>query len=86
MKSKNIGSCRILKKISDNAYVLEFPECVDISLKFNVFDLQNFEEGLKSDGKDIVKFLRQMSFQLREEVIEMFGEKEFIRNMSQNKK
>ena len=47
---KNIGSCKISKKASNNTYVLEFPKFMDISLIFNVFDLHKYEEGSMSDG------------------------------------
>ena len=45
LKYKQIGPCRILKKISDNAYWLELPERFDISPTFNVVDLYEFHEG-----------------------------------------
>jgi hypothetical protein len=47
LKYKKIGPCRILKKISDNAYQLELPEKFDISPTFNVVDLYEFHEGDK---------------------------------------
>ncbi|KAH9294083.1 hypothetical protein KI387_040713, partial [Taxus chinensis] len=51
LKYKKIGPCRILKKMSDNAYKVELPENFAISPVFNVSELykfpghdQNFEE------------------------------------------
>jgi hypothetical protein len=39
MKKKNIRPCKILRKISGNAYEIEMLENVGISLIFNVIDL-----------------------------------------------
>jgi hypothetical protein len=45
LKYKKIGSCRILKKIFDNAYQLELSDKFDISPTFNVVNLYEFHEG-----------------------------------------
>jgi hypothetical protein len=42
---KKIGPCRVLRKISDNAYKLEFLKDFDISPIFNVAELYEFHEG-----------------------------------------
>ena len=57
---KKIGPCIILNKFSNNAYVLEFPQGIGLSTKFNVFDLHKFKEGSTSDGKVIYDLLRQI--------------------------
>ena len=51
---KKIGLCRILKKISDNAYVLELPEELDISPTFNVVEFYKYEEGLASKTESTI--------------------------------
>jgi hypothetical protein len=39
LKMKNIGPCKILRKFAANAYEIELPDNVGISLIFNVADL-----------------------------------------------
>jgi hypothetical protein len=39
LKMKNIGPCRILKKCAVNAYDIELPDNVGISLIFNVANM-----------------------------------------------
>ena len=39
LKYKNIGPCKIIKKINDNAYEVSLLANLEISLVFNVFDL-----------------------------------------------
>jgi hypothetical protein len=48
-KYKKIGQCRILRKFSKNAYKLELPEELDISIIFNVTYLYEFHKGEESD-------------------------------------
>ena len=43
LKLKNIGLCKILRKISDNAYVLEPPEELGLSSALNVAILYKCE-------------------------------------------
>ena len=39
LKMKKIGPCKVLKKFGENAYELEFPDGIGISLIFNISDL-----------------------------------------------
>jgi hypothetical protein len=36
---KNIGPCKVVKKFGTNAYEIELPDRIEISLIFNVVDL-----------------------------------------------
>jgi hypothetical protein len=38
MKMKKIGPCRVLKKFGENAYEIELPDGIGISLIFNILD------------------------------------------------
>lgn len=49
LKYKKVGSCKILRKNSENAYKLELRKNMDIFTIFNVVDLYEFHQGEKSD-------------------------------------
>lgn len=47
LKFKKIGPCKILHKISANAYELQLPPGIAISLIFNVADLFPYTANLE---------------------------------------
>jgi hypothetical protein len=55
LKMKKIGPCKILRKFDANAYEIELPDSVGISLIFNVLDLYPYRkddtEGSEAQGK-----------------------------------
>ena len=42
LKSKKIGTCKIMQRINDNAYEVELPKGWQINNSFNVSDLYKF--------------------------------------------
>ena len=61
MKMKKIGPCRIVRKFSANAYELEMPARVGISLIFNVADLYPYvagDTGTFAEGEDPIEDLQ----------------------------
>lgn len=46
LKMKKIGPCKIIRKVNDNAYVVDLPDGWSISPTFNVSDLTIFQPDL----------------------------------------
>jgi hypothetical protein len=45
LKMKKIGPCRVLKNLGTNAYEIELPDGIEISLIFNISNLYPYKDG-----------------------------------------
>jgi hypothetical protein len=56
LKMKKIGQCKVLKKFGANAYEIELPNGIEISLIFNISDLYPYkveEEGTGNEQPEV---------------------------------
>jgi hypothetical protein len=62
LKMKKIRPCKVLKKFGANAYEIELPDGIGISLIFNISDLYPYkvEEAGTSDEQPEVQWTKQM--------------------------
>jgi hypothetical protein len=63
LRMNTIGPCRVLKKFGENAYEIELPDGIGISLTFNVLDLYPYksdEAGAESDDQPEIQWQKQM--------------------------
>jgi hypothetical protein len=62
LKMKKIGPCRILRKFGENAYELELPEDIGISLIFNISDLYPYraEDGAGTDEQPSIQWQKEL--------------------------
>jgi hypothetical protein len=62
-KMKKIGPCRVLKKFGTNAYEIELPDGIEISLIFNISDLYPYKAKETEIGNEqpVIQWMKQMS-------------------------
>jgi hypothetical protein len=61
-KMKKIGPCRVLKKFGANAYEIELPDGIGISMIFNISDLYPYRAGETETGDEqpVIQWTKQI--------------------------
>jgi hypothetical protein len=76
LKYKKIGPCKILKKISDNSYKFNLLGDLDISLVFNVSDLDIFYgDDMGDDSEEEVDWKHSIPRKKKEKIVHILDKK-----------
>lgn len=73
LKARKFGPCKVMKKISSNAYIIELPPDLQISPIFNVRDLYPYEgsDGDINAVADQIQQLPTMTRDIIEDVLDV---------------
>jgi hypothetical protein len=62
LKMKKIGPCKVLRKFGEDAYEIEFPDGIGISLIFHIADLYPYRAGETEIGTEepVIQWMKQL--------------------------
>jgi hypothetical protein len=62
LKMKKIRPCKVLRKFRENAYEIELPDGIDISLIFNIADLYPYKAGEAETRTEepVIRWVKQL--------------------------
>ncbi|KAL5844504.1 hypothetical protein ACOSQ3_010557 [Xanthoceras sorbifolium] len=75
LKARKFGPCKVKKKISSNAYVIELPPDLQISPIFNVRDLYPYE-GFDGDMRAVTDQIQQLPIATRDTIEDILDVRE----------